>query len=443
MRDRNTNNPEEIQMFHNNGSSSSLTTDPLSTTSNGLALTTTPLTADPFSVSDLALRTSKSAASDVYAAGSPAPDESAARFDVRYLQETIGHHMMAIEMAELAVDRVINDDLRSLAQSIVETQTEERETMQTWLKEWYGFDYEPEMNPGEERMIKEMSIMRGAEFEVNFMQQMTMHHMAGINDAVPCTASAGHVELKGLCNDIASTQMREAEQMRQWLRDRYQTGVDMIGVSPDADTDGGIANGSFERGNFTGWSTIGHTDIQTLDYGVFPTEGAFQALITTESETVPGIDLEPLLGLEPGSLNFEGEDIEEGSALQLTFNAEAGDILTFDWNFLTDELGSDLVGSNDDFAFVVLQSSTSELADISSSLNTSRTMLMDETGYQTFSTTIDTSGTYTMSIGVVNVGDPLFDSALLVDNFKLGSASSDESTHIDDHPHTDQLAMIS
>jgi len=415
-------------MFHSNGSSSSLTTDPLSTTSNGLALTATPLTADPFSASNLALRT-KSAASDVYAAGSPASDESAARFDVRYLQETIGHHQMAIDMAELAVDRAVNDDLRSLAQNIVANQTEERETMQTWLKDWYGFEYEPEMNPGEERMIKEMSIMKGAEFEIDFMQQMTMHHMAGINDAVPCTASAGHVELKELCNDIASTQMREAEQMRQWLRDRYQTSVDMIGVSPDADN-GSIPNGSFERGNFTGWSTVGHSDIQTLDYGVFPTDGAFQALITTESETVPGTEFESRLGLKPGTLStIHSGDIDEGSALQLTFNAQAGDKLTFDWNFLTNELESDLVGPSNDFAFAVLQSpgsegqlSVNELADIHETPNTSRSMITNESGYKTFSTTINTSGTYTLSVGAVNIDDPLFDSALLVDNFKLTPA---------------------
>lgn len=416
-------------MFHSNGSSSSLTTDPLSTTSNGLAVTATPLTADSFSTSDLALHLSKSAASDVYAAGSPASDESAARFDVRYLQQTIDHHQMAIDMAELAVDRAINNDLRALAQNIVANQTEERETMQTWLKDWYGFEFEPEMNPGEERMMKEMSIMKGAEFEITFMRQMTMHHMAGINDAVPCTASAGHVELKGLCNDIASTQMREAEQMRQWLRDRYQTSVDMIGVSPDADN-GSIPNGSFERGNFTGWSTIGHADIQMLDYGVFPTDGAFQALITTESETVSGTEFESRLGLRQGTLStIHSGDIDEGSALQLTFNAQAGDTLTFDWNFLTNELESDLVGSSNDFSFAVLQSIGSEqqplvyeLTDIHEVPNTSRTMFTNESGYRTFSATIDTSGTYTLSVGAVNIDDPLFDSVLLVDNFQLTSA---------------------
>jgi len=421
-------------MFHDSSvkfDSDSNTLLPSNLPSGVIAAASNSLTTDLLTASNSALRIPVFASSDSYTASSaPASDEDAARFDVRYLQETIGHHMMAIDMAELAVDRVINDDLRSLAQNIIETQTEERETMQTWLRDWYGFNYEPEMNPGEERMLKEMSIMRGAQFEIEFMQQMTMHHMAGINDAVPCTAEAENVELKGLCDNIASTQMREAEQMRQWLRDRYQTGVDMIGVSPDADTEGGIANGSFERGNFTGWSTVGHADIQTVDYGVFPTDGAFQALITTESETVPGIDLEPMLGLKAGTLStIHSGDIREGSALQLTFTAQAGDTLSFDWDFLTNELESTLVGSNNDFSFAVLQSIGSgqqplvnELADIHETPNTSRTMITNESGYQTFSTRIDASGTYTLSIGSVNVGDVLFDSNLLVDNFKLTSA---------------------
>jgi uncharacterized protein (DUF305 family) len=423
-------------MFDNNGAVSSLSSSPLTDTLSESVASAIPFVADPLTASETALRIPMftAAGSDAtttpnfLAAGAPAPDE-AARFDVRYLQETIDHHQMAIDMAELAVDRVINDDLRSLAQNIIETQTEERETMQTWLKDWYGFEFEPEMNPGEERMLKEMSIMRGAQFEIDFMRQMTMHHMAGINDAVPCTAEAGHVELKELCGNIASAQMREAEQMRQWLRDRYKTGVDMIGVSPDADNNS-IPNGSFERGNFTGWSAIGHADIQTVDYGVFPTDGAFQALITTASETVPGIDLEPMLGLKSGTLStIHSGEISEGSALQLTFNAQAGDTLTFDWNFLTNELESTLVGSNNDFSFAVLQSIGSgqqplvyELADIHEVPNTSRTMITNESGYQTFSTTIDASGTYTLSVGAVNIGDVLFDSNLLVDNFKLTAA---------------------
>lgn len=402
-------------------SSSVLTTDLVSSSS-----VANPLTVDPLTTTNPGVSLSSFASSDVRATSTVARDNSAARFDVRYLQETIDHHTMAIEMAELAVDRAVNEDLRLLAQGIVDTQTEERSQMQTWLRDWYGFNYSPDLNFGEERMIREMSRMEGDEFEINFMRQMTMHHEAGISDAVPCTERAGHVELKDLCSNIALTQEREAEQMREWLRDRYQTSVDMTMPAMgglENYNDSSIPNSSFENGDFTGWSTVGKAEIQPLDYGVFPTDGIFQALLTTERETASPSELASFLSLDSNVLaDFGDGNIEKGSAIKLTFDAKAGDTLSFDWNFLTNELDSTLVDPSKDFLFVTLEPLGLTAADPSSASDSSRTMFSNETGYQTFSAGITKSGTYTLGIGVVNVGDPLFDSAVLLDNFNLVSA---------------------
>ncbi|BAY59454.1 peptidase domain-containing protein (plasmid) [Leptolyngbya boryana NIES-2135] len=403
-------------------SRSPLTTDLVSTSSSIVS----PLTTDSLTTVDSGLRLPSLASSDVRAASTVAPNDSAARFDVRYLQETIDHHTMAIEMAELAVDKAVNDDLRSLAQGIVDTQTEERSQMQTWLRDWYGFNYSPDLNFGEERMIREMSRMEGAEFEIDFMRQMTMHHEAGISDAVPCTERAGHAELKDLCSNIASTQQSESDQMRQWLRDRYQTSVDMMMPAMgglENYNDSSIPNGSFENGDFTGWSTVGKAEIQPLDYGVFPTDGIFQALLTTERETASPSELASFLGVDSNVLNNLGDgNIDQGSAIKLTFDAKAGDTVSFDWNFLTNELDSTLVDPSKDFLFVTLEPLALTAADPNSASNSSRTMFSNETGYETFSAGITQSGTYTLGIGVANVGDPLFDSAVLLDNFKLVSA---------------------
>lgn len=83
-------------------------------------------------------------------------NEPSARFDVRFLQETIAHHMMAVDMAELSVEKAISPDLRELSQNIITSQTQEIETMQSWLKDWYGLCYEPQMKPGDMRMMDEM-----------------------------------------------------------------------------------------------------------------------------------------------------------------------------------------------------------------------------------------------------------------------------------------------
>ena len=191
---------------------------------------------------------------------------------------------------------------------------------------------------------------------------------------------------------------------------------------------GGITNSSFENGNFTGWSTVGNTGIEAADFGSESSQGTYYATLSTQFDTVPDSDVESFLGLPYGSLNALGKgNIEEGSAIKTTFNAKAGDILTFDWNFMTNELDSTLVGGNEDFAILTLNSLPYNLPDTSSSFETSFTSFSHETGFQTVSIEIPTTGAYTLGLGVVNVDDPIFDSALAIDNIQLGSTYNPNS----------------
>ncbi|MFB2771015.1 hypothetical protein ACE1AT_17235 [Pelatocladus sp. BLCC-F211] len=182
-----------------------------------------------------------------------------------------------------------------------------------------------------------------------------------------------------------------------------------------------VINSSFESSDFTGWTTLGATTIETPAFNSGPSEGTSQALLSTGGVTFSDTIIETFLGLETGSLdNFGNGDVTQGSAIRQTFTANAGDILTFDWNFLTNE--SAQVFSNNDFSFVSI-SSESELADttFSSLVTSSTTEFFAETGFQTFSFTIPTAGTYTLGLGVVDVGDNTIDSGLLVDNVTLTS----------------------
>jgi hypothetical protein len=129
---------------------------------------------------------------------------------------------------------------------------------------------------------------------------------------------------------------------------------------------------------------------------------------------VPVADLEAFLGLSPGSL-VNGA---EGSAIGQSFSANTGDTLSFDWNFLTNEVGTEAVP---DFAFVVING-LKILADaLSATLVLSSTPFAGETGFQTFSFTIPSTGSYVLGVGVVDVNDPFIASGLLVDNVRLQS----------------------
>ena len=118
-------------------------------------------------------------------------------------------------------------------------------------------------------------------------------------------------------------------------------------------------------------------------------------------------------------------DLTSGSAIQQTFKAKAGDLLSFDWNFLTDE-GTPTFFN--DLAFVSV-SSLSTLADTTfPTFVSSLTPFNEETGFQPFSFIIPQDGTYTLGVGVVDAVDTIVDSGLLIDNVALRSVAVPEPT---------------
>ncbi|MDJ0678002.1 MAG: pre-peptidase C-terminal domain-containing protein [Calothrix sp. MO_167.B42] len=186
----------------------------------------------------------------------------------------------------------------------------------------------------------------------------------------------------------------------------------------------GDENGGFETGDFTAWENIGDTSIQTAEFGTVPTQGNFQALLTTGAGSVSDTTLENFLGLNFGDIdNISNEDATEGSALQRTITVEAGDILSFDFNFLTNE-GTPTFFN--DFGFVsIIPNSLSELADTNNFFVLSPTEFFEETDYNNFTFEFSEAGTYTVGIGVVDLIDNIVDSGLLVDDFKI--VSEDEA----------------
>jgi hypothetical protein len=87
--------------------------------------------------------------------------------------------------------------------------------------------------------------------------------------------------------------------------------------------------------------------------------------------------------------------------------------LSFNWDYLTDE------GAPIDFAFVVLDGSLSLLTDVSAVHSGSGTLFFNESGYRTFATTLASSGSHSIGIGVVDTLDPAVNSGVLMDDFSV------------------------
>ncbi len=217
--------------------------------------------------------------------------------------------------------------------------------------------------------------------------------------------------------------------------DHFESGAYSLSFNttpfPKPSTNATLLNGGFETGDFTGWTTLGETSIETSAFGSDPTQGTSQASLSTAGAAFAGSIIEEFLGLDPGSLDQLGTSLDvipfpgiatQGSAIRQTFTANAGDILTFDWNFLTNETA--LFPSLNDFSFV----SISSLQDLAGALDqrfqpviSPMTRFYQETGFQPFSFTIPTTGTYTLGIGVTDWRDTTKDSVLLVDNVQIAS----------------------
>jgi hypothetical protein len=138
------------------------------------------------------------------------------------------------------------------------------------------------------------------------------------------------------------------------------------------------------------------------------TESGGVYTLSTGSGSVTDAELEAFGGLTAGSLDAEmGTNVTEGSAIKSTINVEAGDTLTFDWVWDTDESWIEgLLGFND-FAFVGLS-----LMGVEEVLASVVFDGATETG--TYSWTAGADGVLTYVIGVVDVGDTYVTSYLNV-----------------------------
>ena len=187
--------------------------------------------------------------------------------------------------------------------------------------------------------------------------------------------------------------------------------------------------------------TEGNYYVDDGSFGVGPYQGSNQGILQTVGGSPEGT-IESNLGLgtndirqifntyvrRPGYSTSGPSDVESGSAFQISFTAEAGDVLAFDWNMLTDEFGRTPANPAvyTDFGWYQLtgaDSAEGSLANVNdggfSALGA--TAYDHHKGQQTTELTLATGGTYTLTVGINDVLDTNnnFASALVLDYFRL------------------------
>lgn len=251
-------------------------------------------------------------ASSVWAQG---PGRGAtADFEVGYLQFIINHHYAALRLTEIAAGtaeirqaeittdegvsptpnsealegRAELDAVRSLARKVNRRNREGILAAQSYLRDWYGVEYSPQLTAENESAIQSLEQSdAGGDFDQNFIEALSVHHYQSLTPTVNCIVGRDimHDQLYRFCKGILETQLLEIEDVRELLSTEF--GVDDFqpfaadeddGSTNGEDTTngGGATNGGDDDGvppaNNTTDGDAGQTEDDTAEPGNTPPE---------------------------------------------------------------------------------------------------------------------------------------------------------------------------
>ena len=154
------------------------------------------------------------------------PNAASAPYDLQFLDTMTHHHQGALDMAQMAVGKTQNQELKAFAQKIIKDQTRETAQMKDWREKWYAgkpaaMNMEmPGMSDGMKMMMgdgmKKFEAATGKEFDLMFLDMMTPHHQGATTMAKEALTKAEHPEIKTLANQIIKAQDAEIKQMADW-----------------------------------------------------------------------------------------------------------------------------------------------------------------------------------------------------------------------------------
>jgi uncharacterized protein (DUF305 family) len=164
--------------------------------------------------------------------------------DAGFSRDMAVHHLQGVEMANLALERSEDPEVRQLAFDISSTQTNQAGRMQGWLSLWgvppsggepmawmtgdagHGHAMTTAgLMPGmaTEEELAELRSLSGTDFDVEFLRLMIRHHQGGKDMADHAAANATQPAVRTLARTISETQTAEVTTMTNMLAARGGT----------------------------------------------------------------------------------------------------------------------------------------------------------------------------------------------------------------------------
>ncbi|PJF27891.1 MAG: hypothetical protein CUN53_02350, partial [Phototrophicales bacterium] len=165
-------------------------------------------------------------------------DGRSGRAEVRFLEDMIDHHQMALDMANDCLEKAEAESVRALCTQIIADQSAEIELMHGWLLAWYNVAYAPmsmmEMMPPAPAagghaghaghggmampdsdpammmgMFAGLNRLQGRAYDIAWLEAMIDHHDDALHMSERILTRAQHAELIALANRIISAQSAE------------------------------------------------------------------------------------------------------------------------------------------------------------------------------------------------------------------------------------------
>lgn len=151
--------------------------------------------------------------------------------DVAFATGMTPHHQQAVEMADLAADKAVNAEVKSLASEIKSAQLPEIATMSGWLRAWgapvpttgahdMGAMGSDSGSMGGMMSAAEMSSLTSASgpaFDRRWLELMVKHHEGAVAMAATETAKGQNEQAKALAAQVTASQTAEITRMRGLL----------------------------------------------------------------------------------------------------------------------------------------------------------------------------------------------------------------------------------
>ncbi len=175
------------------------------------------------------------------------PTPTSDSVDAGFSRDMALHHRQGVEMANLALERSTDPEVRQLAFDISSTQTNQAGRMEGWLSLWSlsrsggehmawmggahaGHDTSAMSGPGAlmpgmatEAELADLRSLSGTAFDIEFLRLMTRHHQGGFDMARYAAQHADEPAVRTLARSIADTQAAEVTTMVGMLTARGGT----------------------------------------------------------------------------------------------------------------------------------------------------------------------------------------------------------------------------